>query len=403
MGGAVAGLCLDATGSIAWNPACPVRLDGKWVEVHGTLFDPWRSLSSTVDANAFGPGFPSQTMSGTTVSKRDMSFMPGVAFIYHAKDSNNAFFFAMLAVSGFGVDYAESTNFSNPILTPQQPNGFGFGRLRSNYALVKIPLGISRRVNNKLSVGFALEPALSMLQVIPAPFVDPVTAGNGGYPYYLPAHNNAPAMGFGFAVGVNYEVNKKVSLGASFDSPVWFMNFNWKSADLTGAVHNLTFNMDLPLVVTAGIGWRPNAKTAIGIDTHWFNYSNTAGFDQIGFDQYGAVKGFGWQNIWAVGAGIQRQISKADKIILGYNYSQNPVPDQYAFFNMPAPAIVQHHLSVGYRHKITATYEINSAYYHAFENSDTSAWYTPAGPVPGTSVTNRMHENSLTIGLSHHF
>jgi len=48
----------------------------------------------------------------------------------------------MLAVSGFGVDYDQNTNFSNPILTAQAPNGFGFGRIRSNYMLVTVPVGI---------------------------------------------------------------------------------------------------------------------------------------------------------------------------------------------------------------------------------------------------------------------
>src|SRR5260370_29100328 len=54
MGGADTGLCLDATGAIAWNPACTARFIGRRFEFHGTLFIPWRSVSSAVDANAFG-------------------------------------------------------------------------------------------------------------------------------------------------------------------------------------------------------------------------------------------------------------------------------------------------------------------------------------------------------------
>src|SRR6478672_4000893 len=53
MGGADTGICLDATGSIAWNPACTAAFIGKRFEFHGTFFVPWRSLSSTVKANAF--------------------------------------------------------------------------------------------------------------------------------------------------------------------------------------------------------------------------------------------------------------------------------------------------------------------------------------------------------------
>ena len=114
MGGADTGLCLDATGSIAWNPACTARFSGHRFEFHGTIFMPWRSLGSTVDANAFGPGMPGATLSGTTVSHRDTSLMPGFSFIYHRLGSPNAWHAAMLAVSGFGVDYDQNTNFSNP-------------------------------------------------------------------------------------------------------------------------------------------------------------------------------------------------------------------------------------------------------------------------------------------------
>src|SRR5206468_2159713 len=109
-------------------------------EFHGTIFVPWRSVSSTVAANAFGPGMPGAILSGTTVSKTDTSFMPGIAFIYHPSGAT-AYHFGMLAVSGFGVDYPENTDFSNPILTRQPPNGFGFGRVRSDYMLVTLPVG----------------------------------------------------------------------------------------------------------------------------------------------------------------------------------------------------------------------------------------------------------------------
>src|SRR3954463_16264317 len=67
MGGADTGICLDATGSIAWNPACPAEFQGRRFEFHATIFTPWRSLSSTANANAFGPGIPGATLSGTTV------------------------------------------------------------------------------------------------------------------------------------------------------------------------------------------------------------------------------------------------------------------------------------------------------------------------------------------------
>ncbi len=401
MGGADTGLCLDATGSLAWNPACTFLFSGKRLEFHGTIFIPWRSLGSTVDANAFGPGIPGATLSGTTVSHTDTSFMPGLAFVYHPQGSRNAYHFAMLAVSGFGVDYDQSNNFSNPILTPQAPNGFGFGRLRSNYALLTMPLGFSRQVTDRLSVGISAVPAFSMLKVIPAPFAAPVSAGST-MPYYLSASTNAKALGVGAQIGVHYTMNDKVSLGVAYHSNVWFQDFKWTSADLTGAKHNLKFNMDLPSLVTVGIGITPTHSTHIGVDARWIDYQNTSGFNEVGYDPDDAISGFGWKNIWTVGGGIQQRITSSTKLMGGYNFSQNPVPAAYTFFNTPAPAIVQHHLSGGIVQSVHG-WDINAAYYHAFQNSITGPWISGQGNIPGTSVTSKMSENSISIGLARSF
>lgn len=400
MGGAGTGICLDATGSIAWNPACTARFSGHRFELHATLFVPWRSLSSTVNANAFGPGMPGMTLSGTTVSKRDMSVMPGFAFIYHPSGSANAYHFGMLAVSGFGVDYPGNSDFSNPILTPQAPNGFGFGRIRSNYMLVTIPVGMARQVTERLSVGFSAVPSLSMLQVIPAPFSAPVSAGSS-MPYYLSAGNNAPAMGAGFSAGVHYAFDK-VNLGASYRSPVWFRNFNWNRKDLAGNSNALTFQMNLPQVISIGTGISPAKNTRIGVDVRWFDYEHTVGFDEVGYNDEDAVSGFGWKNIWAVGGGVQQKVSKSLKVMAGYNYSGNPVPAQYTFFNTPAPAIVQHHLSGGATWS-AGKVDVTATYYHAFQNSITGPWISGQGPIPGTGVTSKMSENSVTIGFGKSF
>jgi long-chain fatty acid transport protein len=401
MGGADTGICLDATGSIAWNPACTALFKGRRFEFHVTTFAPWRSLSSTVDANAFGPGMPGATLSGTTVSHRDISFMPGLAFIYHPENSRNAYHIAMLAVSGFGVDYDQNTNFSNPILTPQAPNGFGFGRIRSNYMLVTVPVGMSRQISDRFSAGISLVPALSMLQVIPAPFSAPVSAGSI-MPYYLSAGNQAPALGFGVNAGLHYDINKVASVGFAYHSPLWFQDFKWNRKDLTGAPHELTFQMNLPQVLSMGVGLTPAKGTRIGVDARWFDYQNTAGFDEVGYDPDDAVSGFGWRNIWAVGGGVQQQVASSTKIMVGYNYSGNPVPAQYTFFNTPAPAIVQHHLSGGIVQKVH-DWDVNVTYYHAFQNSITGPWISGQGAIPGTSVTSKMSENSLTIGLAKSF
>jgi long-chain fatty acid transport protein len=123
----------------------------------------------------------------------------------------------------------------------------------------------------------------------------------------------------------------------------------------------MNFQMNLPQVVSIGGGVSPTKSTRIGIDARWFSYESTAGFSKVSYNADGSVAGFRWKNIWAVGGGVQQQVSKSIKLMAGYNYSQNPVPAQYTFFNTPAPAIVQHHVSGGIfkslgKCDLTATY-----------------------------------------------
>jgi long-chain fatty acid transport protein len=195
---------------------------------------------------------------------------------------------------------------------------------------------------------------------------------------------------------------KAVSFGVSYRSPVWFRNFNWNRADLTGGKHAMSFKMNLPQVLSVGTGIAATKSTRIGVDLRWFNYANTAGFSKVGYNPDGSVAGFGWRNIWAVGGGVQQQVTHSTRLIVGYNYSQNPVPAQYTFFNTPAPAIVQHHVSGGVVQQVHK-WDAMVTYYHAFQNSITGPWISGQGAIPGTSVTSAMHENSLTIGLAKSF
>jgi long-chain fatty acid transport protein len=53
----------------------------------------------------------------------------------------------------------------------------------------------------------------------------------------------------------------------------------------------------------------------------------------------------------------------------GYNYSGNPIPNAMTMFNAPAPAIVQHHVTIGFGYKLSNGFGVDVAYYRAFKNS----------------------------------
>ena len=403
MGGASTGACLDIMGSVSWNPACTSSFNGTILEGSLEYFIPDRTISSSVQAGAFGPGFPPAGLSGSTVSETNAAFLPSFAIVRRKPDSRNAYHFGFIGVGGFGVEYPENTDFSNPILTPQPPDGLGFGRIDSNYILMKMPVGFSRWITDSLSVGVSAVPALSLLRVSPAPFAPPVVTEGSSFPYYLNASDNSSAIGIGGNVGLLYKASEKVSLGVSYHTPVWFQGFEWQSEDRIGQIHELTFRMDVPAIVTMGVGITPLEGTELAFDVRWIDYENTRGFKGQGFGPDGAVVGFGWESVWAYGGGIQQNITERLRIRGGYNYSQNPIRDELSFFNSPAPAIVQHHLSAGLSYEVKPGWDVHGAYYHAFNNEISGPFVGSSGPVPGTSVSSQLKEDSVSIGFTRRF
>ena len=84
----------------------------------------------------------------------------------------------------------------------------------------------------------------------------------------------------------------------------------------------------------------------------------------------------------------------------GYSWNENPIADRLSFFNMPAPAIVQHHLNLGLSYRLNRWATLNAAYYHAFENSIEGPLFGPGGALPGTSVKSALSEDAFSLGLT---
>ncbi len=403
MGGAGTGAFYDPLGTIIWNPAGTQVFTGWKIEGGLEWFVPDRTLSSQVNAGALGSGLPSFSTSGATRSRKNDALLPSLALIYHAEDSKFAYHCGMTGIGGFGVEYSQDNSLrpgSSLISTPQPPNGFGFGEVESEYQLLKMPFGISYGFTKRFSLGFSIVPAYSTLKVTPASFATPEDADGDGFKTYPVADKAERAFGLGAQFGIRFEVSDKLSLGFSYASPIWFEDFEWDVDDELGNNRNLEFNVDLPAFYTVGAGYKPVKGTLLALDVRMYNYSNTDGFEKDGFNPDGSVRGFGWEDIWAISAGIQQRLGERFDIRLGYNYGENAVPSNLTFFNILAPAIVEHHITAGFTWHLNDDLDLHVGYYHGFENSDNSSFETVSGPVPNTMVKSKLAEDSLSIGFT---
>ncbi len=381
MGGAGVASPRSLLGTFYLNPAGLLAFDGTRMEFSFELFKPARTVESTV------PGFGS----GSTTSGSDFSTIPAMGVSLRLNE-RTAIGLGAVGIGGFGVDYPISL--TNPILAPP-PNGFG--QVYSNYTFLKLNPSLARALSPKLWVGASLNVDYATLAVQPMPVAAP-TSG-----YYPSAASASGAFGFGFQVGALYKASDRLWLGAAYTSNQWFDDFTWNSVDENpntppqNLPRTITFRLDAPAVAMAGVQVRPTDRLTLAGDVRYFFYESTKGFDESGFNADGSVKGFGWQNIMAAALGADLQVAPTFAVRAGYNYSGNPIPSAQSMFNVPAPAVVQHHATFGFGWQVTPALGVSGAYYHAFENSVSGPIYGASGPIAGSDVTSRLSEDSFLI------
>jgi long-chain fatty acid transport protein len=394
MGGVGVAAPKSLLGTFYLNPAGLMAFDGTRVEFSFELFKPARTVSSDI------PGFAS----GATESKSEFVPIPAMAWSTKFHDDQVVVGLGGLGIGGFGVDYPASM--TNPILAPQ-PNGFG--EVYSNYSLLKFTPAVAFAPTEALWLGVSGNVDWASLAVNPmpigAPDFDPVT----GTAFYRDARAVDGAFGFGFQAGIMFQPNDMIALGASYASEQWFEDFSFNTVHANpnlanfGTPATIEFKLNVPAMAAAGIALRPLPNLTLAGDLRYMFYESTEGF-QIPdgasvFNADGSVNGFGWSNIYSIHAGLEFWPAEQVALRGGYNYSQNPVPDSLAMVNLPAPGMVQHHVTVGAGFNISRRLQVSLAYYRAFENDGTGPIMNPAVP-PGSTVTNSLKEDSFLLGFS---
>ena len=399
MGGAGTALPLDSIGALHWNPASITGLRSSEIGFSFAALAPETKLASRVQAGAFGPNFPPVTMAGEKVSDSDIDPIPAFGFVHRSDDSPWAYGIGGFGIAGFGVDYPADP--TNPILSPQPPNGMGFGMIYSSYQAMQMNFAAACQVTDRMSIGLALLANWNALGVTPFPAAPPDDANGDGYPSYRNGAQRDSRWGLGFQLGVFYEnPDSGWNLGASYKSTQWITEYAINAQNEAGFSAPINFNMDYPAILSLGVGYTAIPGWEFAFDLRYIDYENTDGFRVTGFNPDGSVKGFGWSSIWTAGLGAQYHLTDTFTVRGGYMWNENPVPDEVAFFNLQAPAIMQNHLSTGFSWETPHNWTFAMAYTYGFENSISSPWQSPAGgPIPGTMIksTNSTHLLSAAV------
>jgi long-chain fatty acid transport protein len=397
MGGTAVALPIDATGALYWNPATTTALPGSSLDFGLEFLAPHTRLESSLPANLFGPGVPPPGFAGSTQAENGVFPLPSVGLVYRPDDSELTYGLGVFPVAGFGVNYASST--SNPILSPQPPNGFGLGSICSELQVMQIAPTLAFPLGDHLSIGVGPTLSLARLRLDPLLIAGPDDAnGNGFGSYPSGGHHTRIHWGGGFQVGIYFDSRDSWSVGASLKSPQWFEPFQFQSVDELGRPRNDSVRADLPLMASIGVGYTGFDRWSIGADVRYIDFANADGFGDQGYAPTGAVRGLGWDSVFTVSLGAEYRLTEWLSLRGGYSYGQNPIPDSESTFNVASPTTIEHTLSVGASWHVSEPLTLSVAYAHGFENAIAGPLVLPTGTVPGTLIRSTTSADMVLLG-----
>ena len=335
MGGAGVALPNDTLGALNLNPALLARLSGHRFEFSVEQADADNAVESRV-----GP------FSGRTEESGDPAIIPAFGWTRHSA-GRSAVGMGVLGLAGFGVDYPQDP--TNPILSPQP---FGFGRVYSNYQMLKIPFAFAWEVNPSLAVGASLNAAHASLAADPAGFAAPDCSAGGRLlraARQLRRRLRLRRPG-GRALG-HHPVVRPRGLLCDQDR-LRRLRVEQRPRQPQppnfGTARTIEFGLDAPASFAVGLGWKPTSRLDVALDGKWVNFADTDGFGGSGTDAMGNALGLGWEDIPVWALGVQFRALPRLTLRAGYNMAENPIPDSAAFFNVSSPAVFEDHACVGF-------------------------------------------------------
>ena len=387
MAGASTAAPLDTLGAFMWNPATISALPNS-TDFGLEVLMPYSKLSSSVANGAFAGG---------TSSQPGAFPLPEFGVVYRPDDSAVTYGVGVLAVAGFGVNYPGDP--SNPLLSAPPPKGIGVGPVFSQYSLLQLVPTVAYDVNDQLTLGFSPIVDIASVNLDPG-FVTSPDATGGAFPSYPPMTHGSYQWGAGFQLGVWYKTDGDWNFGASYKSQQWFNPFTYNSRNQIGEPVSARFLLNAPMITSVGTSYNGFENWLLALDLRYLDFANTPPFSGSGFSSTGAVQGLAFNNVFALATGAQYTLSDQASLRMGYSYSTNPIANSNAYFNVASPVIIQHGLTLGGSYRITDSFNVSLAYGHFFGNSVTGPLLSPAGPIPGTSLTSEASADSVTIGTS---
>ena len=361
----------------ATNPA-GLLLVGNRFDIGLTLFRPNRN--ATISGNTLPPVYPD--VNGAYDGNRVKNFvLPELGYSLQYRPN------LALGVAIYG-NGGLNTSYTTPILL------LGTTRGGVNIEQVFISPTLAYKVGAHNSFGIAANIDIHL-------FADEGLQNFDSTASIDPAHvsNNGNSYGTGGGVRVGWlgELNRVVSVGATYQSRTWVSKFNRYSGLF--AEHG---GFDVPANFAGGAAVKLGAKATLLYDEERILYGSVksianplASASPLGTD---SGPGFGWHDINVVKTGIDYDVNPSLTLRGGYNHGGAPFDSSQAFFNLLAPAVTKDHLHAGATIGLKDGKEISFAYIHAFNNTVNGLNAIPSA-YGGGNVNLSMYQNSFQVAF----
>jgi long-chain fatty acid transport protein len=228
-------------------------------------------------------------------------------------------------------------------------------------------------------------------------------SGFSSDPANLTGNTKSTATGFGFKVGYQGQFGNMIRFGASYQSKMNMSEFdeykglfaeqgdfdvpaNWQAGIAVMPCEALTILLDVQQILYSGVNAIANPMDVVNNSPALPNGSPNPNFNPLG-DNDGW--GFGWEDMTIVKFGLMYNLPETWTLYGGYSYGKQPIPESEVMFNILAPAVVEHHITLGLSKTINKSHELMIAF-----------MYAPQGSVVGPNPLEVPNQQTIELNMS---
>ncbi len=390
----------------AFNPA-GIAFANKKIrfDVSMAAFSPARSYAVSGDDYGFLMPLPlGKVESGTDFMGLPFFIIPSFGMSYQL-DTKNSLGIVIYGNGGMNTSYDTTiyVNPDKPEIDVSSPTGVNMSQLF-------IAPVYSRKIHENHALGIGPIIAYQSFEAYGLEaFDDPDFSLFPGF-----VTNNGVSNSFGAGVHIGYQgrINKRLSMGAAFQSPVFMSAFE----EYKGLFAD-EGDFDIPMNWNVGAAFEliPEKLTLIA-DFKQIRYSsvNSVGNpmtlenmlpphsspnpEYLPLGSENGV-GFGWEDMNIFKGAMEYKLNPKMNVRGGYSFANNPVPKSEVLFNILAPGVINTHISGGFSYQFENQKEITLAVTYALPNQISGENPMMIGSVD-QNIELEMKQLEFEIGFS---